>query len=74
MDGAKAQKQLGSAIRKRRLELKFSQDSFADHIEMHRAYYSAVERGERNLTLRLLQKIAEGLRLSLAALFGSAKL
>lgn len=74
MDDAKAQKQLGEAIRNRRQELDYSQDSFADHIGMHRAYYSAIERGERNLTLRLLLRVAAGLRTNLAALLATAKL
>jgi transcriptional regulator with XRE-family HTH domain len=38
-----------------------SQEAFADQIEMHRAYYSAIERGERNLTLGTLQRVAKGL-------------
>ena len=42
---------LGQAIRTRRLAIKLSQDDFADRIHMHRAYYSAIERGEKNITL-----------------------
>lgn len=38
-----------------------SQEDFADHIEMHRAYYGTIERGRRNLTLVTLEKIAVGL-------------
>jgi predicted transcriptional regulator len=45
---------LGAAIRKRRTALKVSQEAFADLIGMHRAYCSAIERGERNLTLGTL--------------------
>ncbi|MEZ5464519.1 MAG: helix-turn-helix transcriptional regulator [Lysobacteraceae bacterium] len=36
---------LGAAIRGRRTALGFSRDTFADEIGMHRAYYSAIERG-----------------------------
>ena len=39
--------QLGQAIRARRLAIALSQDDFADRIHMHRAYYSAIERGEK---------------------------
>lgn len=38
-----------------------SQDKFADTIGMHRAYYSSIERGERNLTLATLWRLAAGL-------------
>lgn len=53
---------IGASLRKRREALGFSQESFADHIEMHRTYYSAIERGEKNLQLDTLQKLCEGLQ------------
>ena len=46
-----------------------SQDSFADLIRMHRAYYSAIERGERNVTIQTLLRVAEGLGANLQELF-----
>ncbi len=48
---------LGRALRKRREALGYSQESFADEIEMHRTYYSAIERGEKNLQLDTLHKV-----------------
>ena len=48
---------LGRAFRKRREALGFSQESYADEIGMHRTYYSAIERGEKNLQLDTLQKV-----------------
>lgn len=57
----KLQGALGTAIRRRREGLKVSQDAFADSISMHRAYYSAIERGEKNLTLKVLSRVVEGL-------------
>ena len=54
---------LGNVIRAKREALGYSQDSFADVIGMHRAYYSSIERGERNLTLSTLYRVAEGLGL-----------
>lgn len=45
-----------------------SQDTFADTIDMHRAYYSAIERGEKNITLVTLQRVAVGLGVTMAAL------
>ena len=68
MDEATMQRRLGAAIRERRTALGFSQDTFADEIEMHRAYYSSIERGERNLTLQTLTRVARGLKLRAAEL------
>lgn len=58
----------GGAIREHREHAGYSQESFADHIEMHRAYYGAIERGEKNLTLATLNRVAKGLRISLSDL------
>ena len=61
--------QLGQAIRARRLAIALSQDDFADRIHMHRAYYSAIERGEKNITLATLQRVDKGLGVTLGSLF-----
>ncbi|MFD0740099.1 helix-turn-helix domain-containing protein [Lysobacter koreensis] len=53
---------LGKALRVRREAAGFSQESFADAIDMHRTYYSAIERGEKNLQLDTLQRICVGLK------------
>ena len=63
---------LGLAFRKRREALGYSQESFADEIGMHRTYYSAIERGEKNLQLDTLQRLAEGLGAKLWELFREA--
>ncbi|HZH43202.1 MAG TPA: helix-turn-helix transcriptional regulator [Lysobacter sp.] len=54
-------KRLGKAIRARREAAGYSQEGFADHIGMHRTYYSAIERGEKNLQLDTLQRVCSGL-------------
>lgn len=54
-------RQIGMAIRTRREARKFSQESFADEIRMHRTYYGAIERGEKNLQVSTLQRVCEGL-------------
>lgn len=63
MDEASLQEKLGAAIRERRTALEMSQEAFADSIKMHRAYYSKIERGERNVTLATLWRVAQGLGL-----------
>lgn len=72
MDKVTLQMKLGAAVRERREALEFSQDSFADAIGMHRAYYSAIERGERNVTLNTIARVAEGLDMQLAELMAEA--
>jgi transcriptional regulator with XRE-family HTH domain len=52
---------LGKALRARREAAGYSQEGFADHIGMHRTYYSAIERGEKNIQLDTLQRICSGL-------------
>lgn len=54
-------KRLGKAIRARREAAGYSQEGFADAIGMHRTYYSAIERGEKNLQLDTLARVCKGL-------------
>jgi transcriptional regulator with XRE-family HTH domain len=68
MEKVTVQTRLAGAIRARREAMKISQESFADTIGMHRAYYSTIERGERNLTIHTLARVAEGLRVTIATL------
>lgn len=53
--------------------MNMSQDTFADSIAMHRAYYSAIERGEKNLTVATLLRVTTGLGISLSTLTNDAK-
>ncbi len=64
---------VGDAIRARREALGFSQEAFADHIRMHRAYYGRLERGEMNTQLRTLHRVCLGLGISLSDLFTAAE-
>jgi transcriptional regulator with XRE-family HTH domain len=61
MKGKSPQKRIGDAVRKRREALGISQEAFADKIRMHRAYYGALERGEKNLQLSTLERLCAGL-------------
>jgi transcriptional regulator with XRE-family HTH domain len=61
MKGRSLPKRIGDALRKRREALGVSQEAFADSIGMHRAYYGALERGEKNLQLSTLERVCEGL-------------
>jgi len=74
MDEAQLLIRLGDAIRRRRVALGISQERFADSIRMHRAQYSKVERGERNVTVLTLHRVAIGLGTTSARILAMAKL
>ena len=52
---------LGCNLRRLRLAAGLSQEALAAQCELHRTYVGAVERGERNVTLQTLEKIATAL-------------
>lgn len=58
--------QVGQAIRALREATGLSQDRFADRIALHRAYYAAIELGEKNITLPTLKRVADGLGMRIA--------
>lgn len=58
MDGGLAER-LGANLRLHRQGLGISQEHFADLLGVHRTYAGGLERGERNLTLRSLERLAE---------------
>ncbi len=60
---------LGSRIRELRQKIGLSQEKFALLIEMDRTYYASVELGKRNISIINIEKIANGLGVSLSELF-----
>jgi len=63
------QKSFGVKIQTLRKSLGLSQEKFALQINMVRTYYASVEAGRRNISIQNVQKIAEGLGVSLSELF-----
>jgi transcriptional regulator with XRE-family HTH domain len=51
-------------VRRYRLARGLSQQDFAHEIEMDRTYYGGVERGERNVSIDNIERIATGLGIS----------
>lgn len=51
------------AVRTRRHELGLSQEGLAERAGLHRTYVGGVERGERNLTLVSITRLARALDL-----------
>jgi len=53
------QRRVGRNLRAYREARGLSQEVFADELGVHRTYMGAIERGEGNLTLRSLERIAD---------------
>jgi transcriptional regulator with XRE-family HTH domain len=62
------QRAVGRSLRAYRKERGLSQEAFADVIGVHRTYMGSVERGERNLTLKSVERIAGRLKVDPLAL------
>ena len=59
----------GKAVRSRRTSLGVSQEAFADMCGLDRTYVGGIERGERNVALVNIEKIARTFKVSLSELF-----
>ncbi|MBD3371100.1 MAG: helix-turn-helix domain-containing protein [Candidatus Coatesbacteria bacterium] len=55
------QQSLGTSVRRYRSNLGISQEDLALRVGLHRTYIGSIERGERNITVRNLIRLAEGL-------------
>ena len=64
------QKAVGGNLRAYRLERGLSQEAFAEVLGVHRTYMGGVERGERNLTLKSVERMAERLGVEARDLLG----
>jgi len=66
---AKIQLQFGKKLREIRLSKGISQEDLAEKAELHRTYISSVERGERNISLVNIQRLAKALGIKIRDLF-----
>jgi len=55
------QKIFGQNIRRLRMAKELSQEALADLCTLHRTYVGAIERGERNVSLQNIVKLARAL-------------
>ena len=69
MDDIRAQ--LGHRIRALRKRQGLSQEELAHRAGVHWTYVSAVERGQRNVSIDSIGRIAQGLQITLKHLFSS---
>lgn len=64
------QRAVGNNLRAYRQKRGLSQEAFAEVLGVHRTYMGGLERGERNLTLRSLERIADRLGVEVRELMG----
>jgi transcriptional regulator with XRE-family HTH domain len=58
------QRRVGQQLRAYRTARGLSQEDFADHLGVHRTYLGGLERGERNLTLKSVERLAARLKIA----------
>lgn len=58
------QRQVGANLRRYREQRGLSQEALAEVIGVHRTYMGGLERGERNITLKSLERLAATLKLN----------
>jgi len=64
---------LGETIRRFRQDAGLSQEGFAAACGLHRTYMGAIERGERNISLDNIERVAKALGKPVSALFIAAE-
>tara|TARA_R110002111_G_scaffold177181_2_gene243226 strand:+ start:11666 stop:11902 length:237 start_codon:yes stop_codon:yes gene_type:complete len=64
------EKLFGSVIRRRRKEMKISQEAFADLAGIHRTYISSIELGKVQVSINIAQKLADTLNTPLSIIWG----
>jgi transcriptional regulator with XRE-family HTH domain len=60
--------ELGNRLREKRKARGWTQEDLADNAGIDRSYIGGVERGERNLTFKVMCQICEALRCDVATL------
>ena len=65
--------QFGRQVRLRRSSLRISQEVLAERAALHRTFIGAVERGETNISLRNIVKIARALNVPAAKLLETVR-
>jgi len=59
----------GKSVRKLRQKRKLSQEKLAEICGLHTNYIGRIERGQQNISLQNIEKIARGLKVRLRELF-----
>ncbi|KXB55148.1 putative transcriptional regulator, PvuIIC [Gemelliphila asaccharolytica] len=61
--------EFGERVKQLRKNIGLSQEKFALKINMDRTYLASVEAGNRNISLKNIEKIADGFDMSISELF-----
>ena len=64
----------GARVRDRRTALGLSQEALAERCDLHRTYVGSLERGERNVTLLNILRLATGLEVDAGELLHGLEL
>ena len=73
MPSSKILERFGNRIREIRKEKYLTQEKLADRAKLHYTYVGAVERGEKNISLKNIAKVVKGLGMSLAEFFSTLR-
>ena len=68
---ASARKVFGRNLRSRREALGFSQEALAQTANLHRTYIGSVERGERNVSIDNMERLAAAVEATITELLQS---
>lgn len=63
------QKKFGKKVRELRKGRGYSQEGFAFECDLHRTYIGCIERGEKNITITNIEKVAKALKVKIRDLF-----
>ncbi|MHB8637447.1 MAG: helix-turn-helix domain-containing protein [Fimbriimonadaceae bacterium] len=73
MEGNELSLALGRVVRRLRTEQGYSQENFAYHSGIHRTFMGMIERGQRNVTLATIFRLAKGLNVPASALIAEVE-
>ncbi len=62
-------KKFGKRVKKLRLEKGLSQEKLAYEADLDRTYIPSIEKGERNVSITVIEKIAKALKVKISVLF-----
>lgn len=63
------QRKFGLVLKELRLGKGLSQESLANQSDIDRTYISDIEKGERNISLKIIERLSKTLQISLSELF-----
>jgi len=66
---SKIRESFGKRVKELRKAKKMSQEELGERVGLHYTYVGGVERGERNISLESIEKIAKGLEVNIGELF-----